>query len=119
VLIVEDNESIRTAFTRVLEEVGYFATAVGTARAARRILEESWVDLLITDLSLPDADGLELVRSVRADFPGVTVLVASLFAHGRLRHTLHELGVAGVVDKTVAHDTLLVQVCRALSWAGF
>jgi DNA-binding NarL/FixJ family response regulator len=119
ILILDDSESVRKEFRRALEEFGYFASAVGTARDARRVLDETWIDLLITDLSLPDADGLDLIRTVRAEFPHISVLVASLFGHGRLRHALYELGVAGVVDKTVAHDTLLVQVCRALARAGF
>ena len=66
VLVVEDTEEIRVLITTVLTRVGLDVRAVGTAAEARTALDEADPDVIVLDLGLPDADGTELCRELRA-----------------------------------------------------
>ncbi|MGH9244890.1 MAG: response regulator transcription factor [Acidimicrobiales bacterium] len=75
VLVVEDEVRLARLMTRVLGEEGYAVEAVGSGRAAMaRALSESF-DLLVVDWLLPDLDGIQIIRRLRAAEVGVPVLM--------------------------------------------
>lgn len=65
VLLVEDDDDTRDVLTLGLELSGARVRAVSSARAAMRIIEEDTPDVILSDIGLPDEDGLELMRRVR------------------------------------------------------
>ena len=75
-LIVEDDSSIRAALSRALTGRGHAVASVGTAAAALIWIETERPDVVILDLGLPDMDGLQLLRMLRA-VNEVPVVVAS------------------------------------------
>jgi DNA-binding response OmpR family regulator len=75
-LVVEDDERIRTALIRALRERGHAVSSAGTALAGLRQAVEERPDLVVLDLGLPDLDGHELLRMLRAVSP-VPVIVAT------------------------------------------
>ena len=75
-LIVEDDERIRTALIRALRERGHAVSSAGTALAGLRQAVEERPDLVVLDLGLPDLDGRELLRMLRA-VSAVPVIIAT------------------------------------------
>jgi two-component system KDP operon response regulator KdpE len=75
-LVVEDDERIRTALIRALRERGHVVASAGTALAGLRQAVEDRPDLVVLDLGLPDLDGSELLRMLRA-VSTVPVIVAT------------------------------------------
>ena len=75
-LVVEDDERIRTALIRALRERGHAVSSAGTALAGLRSAVEERPDLVVLDLGLPDLDGRELLRMLRA-VSAVPVIVAT------------------------------------------
>jgi two-component system, OmpR family, KDP operon response regulator KdpE len=75
-LVVEDDERIRTALIRGLRERGHVVASVGTALEGLRQAVEDRPDLVVLDLGLPDLDGTELLRMLRA-VSRVPVIVAT------------------------------------------
>jgi DNA-binding response OmpR family regulator len=75
-LVVEDDERIRTALIRALRERGHVVSTAGTALAGLRQAVEDRPDLVVLDLGLPDLDGSELLRMLRA-VSAVPVIVAT------------------------------------------
>jgi CheY-like chemotaxis protein len=67
VLLVEDNETIRDAFSILLEESGYRMLQAGTGAEALRQVEQERPHLILLDLGLPDMDGLDVARTLKAD----------------------------------------------------
>jgi two-component system OmpR family response regulator len=65
ILVVDDDREIRQLLQAYLEQNGYRVTAVGEGKAMSRVLEEQRIDLVVLDLMLPGADGLELCRNLR------------------------------------------------------
>ncbi|MGY1630590.1 response regulator transcription factor [Geodermatophilus sp. SYSU D01186] len=75
-LVVEDDERIRTALIRALRERGHAVSSAGTALAGLQLAVEERPDLVVLDLGLPDLDGGELLRMLRA-VSAVPVIVAT------------------------------------------
>jgi DNA-binding response OmpR family regulator len=75
-LIVEDDERIRTALIRALRERGHAVSSAGTAMTGLRQAVDERPDLVVLDLGLPDLDGAELLRMLRA-VSSVPVIVAT------------------------------------------
>jgi CheY-like chemotaxis protein len=67
ILLVEDSEAIRAAFTILLEDAGYRVMGAGTGGEALRMARERAADLVLLDMGLPDITGLEVVRRLKGD----------------------------------------------------
>lgn len=80
ILVVEDESTLCTNIARYLSRAGYKVTAVESGRAALAELERITFDLVITDLRLPDVDGLTVLDHVRATSPESFVLIMTAFA---------------------------------------
>ena len=75
-LVVEDDERIRSALIRALRERGHVVSSAGTALTGLKQAVEDRPDLVVLDLGLPDLDGRELLRMLRA-VSAVPVIVAT------------------------------------------
>jgi CheY-like chemotaxis protein len=114
ILVVEDEACVRTLFQRILEEAGYSTTGVDTVRQALRELDDCSYDAVVTDLSLPDMDGFDLLKTTRRDNPHIKVLVVSGVMGGDLLKIANALGAHATLDKLLASEFLLPTVCRML-----
>ncbi len=77
VLLIDDDASVRGFFRQVLEGAGYGVVEASSARNGLRLLRERPIDLVITDILMPDMDGLEVTRVLHRDFPKVKVIAIS------------------------------------------
>lgn len=66
ILVVEDHESTRLVVVQLLSKLGHEAIAVGTIEEAKKEFYSRQFDLVISDIGLPDGDGLELMREIRS-----------------------------------------------------
>lgn len=80
ILVVDDDLRLRDLLERYLVQQGFRARGVANAASMRRALVEHHVDLIVLDLMLPDADGLTLCRSLRAE--GIATPIIMLTAKG-------------------------------------
>ena len=115
VLIVDDEESIRTFIAEVLEGEGLRVTLAEDGAAAARLLQKSSFHLMITDLKMPRLDGMALLRKVRAELPEMEVLV--LTAHGTVETAVEamKLGAFDYLTKPLSGpDEIALTVSRAL-----
>src|SRR3546814_19411295 len=74
ILLAEDDEVMRQYLTRALEKSGYEVVAVDRGTAALPLLETQRFDLLLTDIVMPEMDGLELAQHVAAVAPAMHVM---------------------------------------------
>jgi two-component system, response regulator, stage 0 sporulation protein F len=77
ILIIDDDEQIRRLLRRVLNDAGYTVAEAPDGRAAMRIWQEDPVALIITDILMPEKDGLEVIRELRRDCPTVKIIALS------------------------------------------
>jgi CheY-like chemotaxis protein len=118
VLIVDDEPEVRNLFERVLSEDGYYTTAVGTARQALAAVRHEDFDVVILDLSLPDEDGLETTRQIRAEGPHLRILAVSGFMVGDMPSVALAAGATATLLKPTTPPTLLRTVYRLLDASG-
>jgi CheY-like chemotaxis protein len=78
VLLVEDSDAIRDAFTILLEDAGYAVLGAETGGEALRLAEERVPDLVLLDMGLPDMSGLEVVRRLKAAPQTASIAVVAL-----------------------------------------
>jgi two-component system response regulator FlrC len=115
ILVVDDEEGIRTFLAEALELDGHAVTQARDGRDALRILAREGFDLLLTDLNMPQVDGLELVRRVRADSPDMEVIVVT--AHGTVASAVEamRLGAFDYLQKPLdSLEQISLLVGRAL-----
>ncbi len=77
ILYVEDNDYIRESFAELLATDDRRIVGVADGAAAREALRQQQVDLLLTDINLPDASGLDVARDALQANPGLPVIVCS------------------------------------------
>ncbi len=85
ILVVDDEEFILSTARQTLEDAGYRAMTAHGAKKALEIMAQSGaeVEAVITDLRMPEMNGLELIRKLHAQFPNLPILAASGMADGR------------------------------------
>ena len=103
ILIVEDNEMSMKLFRDVLAATGYRTLEASTGGQAVELAVEHGPDLVLMDIQLPDTDGIEALRRLRADERTASVSVLALTAqamHGDREHFL-AAGFDGYISKPV------------------
>ena len=75
ILIIDDNEQIRAFLRRVLEEAGYIVTEASNGQKGLRQFQQTPSALVITDLLMPDMDGLEVTMALHRESPTVKIIV--------------------------------------------
>jgi DNA-binding response OmpR family regulator len=106
ILLVEDDRNITAALTRALSDAGHVVRPVGQAGEALKILTEERPDLVILDLGLPDIDGLEVGRHIRARMPTAHLIALTGFGDERMRARVRDAGFADHLLKPVELDAL-------------
>lgn len=77
ILIIDDEPAVRGFFREVLEGAGYGVVEAASAKSGLRLLRERPIDLVVTDILMPDMDGLEVTRTLHRDFPAVKIIAIS------------------------------------------
>src|SRR5256885_14842399 len=80
ILLAEDDTSMREYLQRALQRVGYDVAAVGCGTEAMPLLETEHFDLLLTDIVMPEMDGIELAQKASAIDPAIRVMFITGFA---------------------------------------
>jgi len=80
ILLAEDDQVMREYLTRALEKSGYAVTAVDRGTAALPLVEEEEFDLLLTDIVMPEMDGIELAQKASELRPNLRVMFITGFA---------------------------------------
>ena len=95
ILIVDDEASIRESLQKVLSKAGYQTTTASSGNEAFALLSVQPMDIVLTDLKMPDGDGVELLKNVKKKFADIEVIL--LTGYGTIE-TAVEAMKAGAYD---------------------
>ena len=117
ILLIDDDEAFRSMLRRALQRRGHTVVEAPEGAAALRSLGSHSVDLVITDIVMPNMDGIETIRALRASHPGLKVIAMS--GGGRVRpegylETATAFGAVRVFSKPFDTEELLAAVDDAL-----
>ena len=105
IIVIDDNDPARGTMRRVLEKAGHQVLEANDGEAGLKLLAETGVTLVITDIFMPGQDGIVTLRRIKKEFPGVRVIaVSGGDATGRidLRRDAELLGAARTLRKPFA-----------------
>ena len=115
ILIVDDEPSIRTVLRAHLKRAGYRPMLAEDGVAAAAILEREPIDLVVSDLMMPNMDGMALLGHCRAHHPGLPVILIT--AHGTVDSAVEAIkqGAHDYITKPFDADELQLVIRKALA----
>jgi DNA-binding NtrC family response regulator len=114
VLIIEDEESVRSALVKRLRLHGYAADVAATGAEGLKRLADAGADLVLLDYRLPDADGLELLEKIRRQWPDILTVMMTAYTNVEIAIQAIRLGAHDYVSKPFSLDEMMVVVDKAL-----
>lgn len=114
ILLAEDEEAMRTYLARALEKAGYAVDSVDCGTAAIPLLENSEYDLLLSDIVMPEMDGIELAQRCNEISPGTKVMFITGFAAVSLKASADQPR-AKVLSKPFHLRDLVLEVDRVFA----
>lgn len=121
ILVVDDDAPIRNLVQTILATDGHEVFCAGDGKEAIRFLQESPFDLVITDLIMPEMEGLEMIRKVRKQRPELKIIAMTGGGYGSARDYLtwaKAFGVDQTIMKPFSRAELLEAVTGTLAGSG-
>jgi DNA-binding NtrC family response regulator len=121
ILLVDDDQDLRNLLERVLLRSGMAVHPAGDGRQAIKLLARQKFDLVVTDIIMPDVEGIELILKIRKEHPGLPIIAMS--AGGRLKadgylKMAQTFGANQVLEKPFPIDVFVGEVRRLALSAG-
>jgi DNA-binding NtrC family response regulator len=115
VLVVEDDAAMREMLREALEEDGYAVEVAAGGRAGVERVKRGGVDLVVSDVKMPDLDGLDMLREIKAVTPSPYVITITAFGSIDTAIRAVKLGAFDYITKPFEVEQLLLSVEKALS----
>jgi len=114
ILVVDDEVSVRTSLEKVLSKEGYITKTAGSGNDAIKILSKVAVDIVLSDLKMPDGDGLDLLRAVKKITPNTELIL--LTGYGTVETAVEAMkeGAYDFITKPFKKAVILSTIERAI-----
>ena len=114
VLVVDDEERIRSSLKGILTDEGFRVVDTGDAPGVMELIARETPALVLLDVWMPDVDGIELLRRIKSARPAVPVIMISGHANIQSAVAATRLGAADFIQKPFSVSGLLASISRAL-----
>ena len=120
ILVIDDNIAVRTTIVQMLEAEGYEVVSAEDGRRGLAVFRSAKPDLVVTDIIMPEKEGIETIRDIRDLSPKAKIIAIS--GGGRIGNTdfltiARALGASEVIAKPLDPDDFLSIVSRCLAAA--
>jgi CheY-like chemotaxis protein len=118
ILVVDDNERVRTTARALLEAEGFTVVEAESGGAALKLLSSEAVEVVLTDIFMPDVDGIELIHTLRRTSPDLRIVAMSGGGFGGGKDVLSVarlLGAGAVIQKPLTQRKVVGAIRRALA----
>jgi len=110
ILIIDDDAAVSRTLSLILTRAGHQVTTVTSGRKGLELLTQNGFDLVLTDIIMPELDGIEAIRRIRTDHPGLRIIAMSgggQIDKADFLHMAEALGADRVLEKPVRSERLL------------
>src|SRR5450755_1093463 len=114
ILVVDDEVEIREGLEALLTSENFQVTLADTGAAGLQKLEENPFDLMLLDVSLPDRNGLELLREIRLRDPQLSIILITAYGSIDMARAAFKGGAQDFITKPWSNDELIAQVSLAI-----
>jgi len=118
ILVIDDDIDLRTVICLILEKAGYQVEEAGDGREGVDLFRRKPADLVITDLIMPEQEGVETIIELRKEFPDTRIIAMSGGGRSEPASFLgfaNKLGAAETLEKPFSRDVLLSTVEKVLN----
>lgn len=119
ILLVDDNAELLAIMTLSLQEENHVTTLAANGREAMALIASQPFDLIITDLVMPEKEGLEIISEIRKKHPGLKVIAmsggGSSFDGRQMLRIAQKLGASQTLEKPFTKTALIAVVDAALN----
>ena len=112
-LLIDDEKNYLLVLETLLTEAGYAVTALNDPETALAFLEESEVDIVITDMKMPRISGREVLERVKKNWPHIPVLIMTAFGSIESAVEAMRYGAFNYITKPFSNDELLLSIQNA------
>src|SRR6267142_5141243 len=116
ILVVEDEPDLRKVLATLLKRGGYAVDLAETDSVALDRIGREVYDLVVTDLKLPGADGIEVLRASKAADPDTPVIIITAYSTDEAAEEARKLGAFNYILKPFDTDKIMADVAIALGW---
>ncbi|SBV91230.1 Acetoacetate metabolism regulatory protein AtoC [uncultured delta proteobacterium] len=116
-LIIDDEKNYLLVLETLLTDAGYTVTALSDPESALAFLEDSEVDVVVTDMKMPKISGREVLEHVRKNYPHVPVLVMTAFGSIESAVEVMKFGAFDYITKPFSNDEMLLSLKNAAELA--
>jgi DNA-binding NtrC family response regulator len=113
ILVVDDEAMLRRLIEKILKKEGYNVYLASSARDALEILRDNTVDIMISDIKMPDMDGFALLKAVRDKYPTVGIIMMTGYADAYAVKDALLLGADDYITKPFKSAEICMIVERA------
>ena len=119
ILLIEDDESQRILYRSILEKAGYEVLEAPNGDIGCQIYRKESCDMIITDMFMPEKEGMETILELKAEFPDIKILAIS--GGGALGETetileaAKDFGATEILSKPIKKELFLESVSRVLA----
>lgn len=116
ILVVDDSESIRELVGLTLESSGYQVSKGVDGQDAMKFLDGSEIDLVITDLNMPNVDGIQFIKEIRktTGYATIPILMLTTESQAAKKDEAKAAGATGWIVKPFVQDKLLQVVKKVI-----
>ncbi len=114
ILVVDDEASARSGLEKLFKQSGYDVSTAGDGVQALEVASERAPDVVVTDLNMPNMDGMTLLTKLREQDPDLPVIVTTAFGDVNAAVNAMRQGAADFITKPIDFDVLILAIERAL-----
>jgi len=114
ILVVDDESEIREGLELLLRTEGYQVSMADTGQSGMSRLGEQPYDLLLLDVSLPDRNGIEMLKDIRRQDPDLPIVLITAYGSIEMARAAFKSGAMDYITKPWSNDELLAQVAQAV-----
>ena len=115
ILVVDDEDIVRTSCSRTLSPEGYEIRLAKNGAEGLKMASEERFDLVLTDLKMPDMDGIEVLRIIKEQWPETAVIIVTGYQTVDTAVKAIKLGAYDYIEKPFTPDALISAVAEAMA----
>jgi len=118
ILIIDDEQNYLLILDALLTDKGYNVTTLNDPETALEFLEESDIDVVVTDMKMPKLTGRDVLERVRKNYPYIPVLIMTAFGSIEAAVEAMKIGAFDYITKPFSNDELLLSIGKAVQFAA-
>jgi DNA-binding NarL/FixJ family response regulator len=121
VLLADDHAIVRTGLKEILTDTGDIAVTgeAGSGNETLARIREHDYDVVVTDMSMPGRSGIELIKQIKREKPGLRILVLSMHSEAQYAVRALKAGASGYLTKDGAADELVAAIRRIAAGGAY